>query len=977
MPEEAPKDTERILESLTSLDTARMTVRWALERIRFLEQANNEMLELLRGAREQKDKVLRELEEARTSADKRLSSIAQKERFVGEMQGMLNSLFKGQIDIKDVLEAKAQLEDHKAQVQLEAQTRIHEAEVKARKQEEDFQKRLVEFEAGYARALGEAERHYQEQLQDFQRQRHEESIESGGREARFKEKLLEEVQKQADQYHQKLSLLQFEFSAKREAMQKEFDELKEKIFDEARHVELRQADSFRLAKEHWEAERKRLASLIEQREAELDSAHETFRTASDKLKEEQAEEIARREEELRALEARLRHELATELAKREAELRAFEERVRAEAEEGREREGRRVDDANRTLEEERKRHREELASLQASFDSRLALAVQEQLRVREEELEKRLDSSERHETDFQERLQRATQQLQDRIAQIEARASAEVEAVRIDARKMLDEQAGRHLKELEHARQQGRGIEQQLEEALLLERERALKALEAQALKDRETFEVIELELRRELDAAQAEVQRLTDAQTKEMQQSLEARMKLREAFERQLAEELSGHERAKKGLEQHLAAREAEWRTDHEKRSLALDHEVAERSRRAELAFQEREKALEEAYRDRLKSLEEENRRGSALRQQEANEAAARLKLVGDRFDEKLASEVRGRAELLQKQWEAEKATLERSFAGERAELERRLQSEKAALQRAAEEGLAAADAKWREQHAAAQAKAEALGRQAEELVTQAELAERKAAQPTAFPWRRLATGLAAAAALGGLGIGGALFAGRGAEYKLPVTRPTALVWQGETLWVSDAESQAVYELIEGDDGMVVRQKHPLVGVAPASLALGRDKLFLVDPAAGQIQRRALDKDLTLLGTVASPGPKPAALLFDGQSLWSTDLQTGLLYQHADDETLSVLQTYPLGPNAVAIGSDGVSLWWAGGDTRLLTRLGPPPGFAKLETLELPELVGARRALGGFAWKNGKLWVALDGEGRVLERPTWRLRKR
>ncbi|MBI5203025.1 MAG: hypothetical protein HY925_15645 [Elusimicrobia bacterium] len=966
MPEDTPKDTEKILDSLTSLDTARMTVRWALERIRFLEQANNEMLDLLRSAREAKDKVLRELDEAKVSADKRLSALTQKERFVGEMQGMLNSLFKGQIDLKDVLEAKAQLEEHKAQVQLEAQTRIHEAETKAKKQEDDFQKRLTELEAGYARSLGEAERRYQEQLQDVQRQRHEESIEGGAREARFKEKLLEEVQKQADQYHQKLALLQFEFSAKRGDLQKEFDELKEKVFGEARHVEMRQADSFRLAKEHWEAERKRLASLVEQREAEIDAAHEQMRAAADKLKEENAVEISRREDDLRALEARLRQEVATELAKREAELRSFEERVRTEAEETREREGRRVEDVNRIIEDERKRHREELANIQASFDSRLALAVQEQLRVREEELEKRLDSSEKHETDFQERLARATQQLQDRIAQIEARATAEVEAARIEARRMLDEQATRHLAELDNARQQGRGVERQLEEALKQERERALKTVESQALKDRETFEVIELELRRELNAAQAEVQRLTDAHTQEIQNSLETRMKLREAFERQLSEELAGHEQAKKALEAHLASREAEWRADHEKRSLELDHEVAERAKRAELAFTER-----------LKALEEENRRMSALRQQEAAEAANRLKIVQDRFDEKLAAEVKGRADLLQKQWEAEKAGVEQRFAGERAEFERRLASEKAGWQKTAEEGLAAADNRYREQLALAQAKAESLGKQAEELSTRAELAERKAAQTPPFPWKRLVFGLAGLAAAGGLGAGGLLFANRGADYKLPDSHPTALVWQGETLWVSDSAGQAIYELVEGDDGMAVRAKHALVGVSPASMALGRDKLFLVDSAAGQIQRRALDKDLTLLGTVASPGPKPSALYYDGQSLWSTDRQTGLLYQHADDETLSVLQSYPIGPDAVAVQSDGTSLWWAEGASRRLTRLGPPPGLAKVESVELPELEASGKPLGAFAWKNDKLWLAVDGEGRVLERPKWRLRKR
>ncbi|MBI4348530.1 MAG: hypothetical protein HY553_16945, partial [Elusimicrobia bacterium] len=889
-----------------------MTVRWALERIRFLEQANNEMLELLRGAREAKDKLGRELEEARVSADKRLSSIAQKERFVGEMQGMLNSLFKGQIDLKDVLEAKAQLEEHKAQVQAEAQTRVHEAEAKARKQEEDFQRRLVELEANYARALADAERRYQEQLQDFQRQRHEEALEVGAREARFKEKLLEEVQKQADQYHQKLSLMQLDYSAKREGLQKEFEELKEKVFSEARHLELRQADSFRLSKEHWEAERKRLTDLVAQRDAALAEGHEQLKVTGERLKLEAAESVARREDELRAMEARLRQELADEQARREAELHAFEERVRLESEEAREREERRVEDVTRRMEEERKRHQGEMASLQASFDARLALAVQEQLRVREDELTKRLDSNERHETDFQDRLLRATQQLQDRMAQIEARAAAEVEAARAEGRRLVDELEARHLKELETARQQGRGLELQLEEALKHERERALKTVEEQVRKDRETFEAIELELRRELTAAQAEIQRLTQAHAQELALALEARQKLREAFERQLGEEFASHEERTKALEQHLALREAEWRAEHEKRAAARDHEVSERARRAEAAFQ-----------DRLKGLEEENRRMGALRQQEAADSAARLKQIQDRFDEKLAAEVKARAELMQKQWEAEKAGLEQRFAGERGDLERRLLSEKQAWEQKAAEGLAASDARWREQYAAAQAKLESLAKQSEELTTRADAAEKKAAEPKPFPWRKAAVGAAASALLAAAGLGGWHATQRTTDVAVPFAHASGLAWEGDTLWASDWFDQAVYRLSFGKDGAQVAKKHALPGVAPVGLALGAGHLFLIDGSSAQIQKRRIDADLTLVATIASPGPQPTALHFDGRNLWSADRKTGLLYKHADDETLSVLESFPLGADAAALQFEGASVWWVGSSHRVFSRHG------------------------------------------------------
>ena len=83
------------------------------------------------------------------------------------------------------------------------------------------------------------------------------------------------------------------------------------------------------------------------------------------------------------------------------------------------------------------------------------------------------------------------------------------------------------------------------------------------------------------------------------------------------------------------------------------------------------------------------------------------------------------------------------------------------------------------------------------------------------------------------------------------------------------------------------------------------------------------------------------------------------------------------MGPDAAAVQADGDGFWWAGAQSRLFTRLGPPPGLAKLETLALPELEASRKPLGGFAWKGDRLWLALDGEPTVLERPRWRLKKR
>ena len=102
-------DPEQLLESVSNLETARMTMRWALERMRAIEGANAEMRDLLRAAASGREEALRELERHRLSVDDRVRKLSEKERFVSEMQDILNSLFKGQVDVSEFVKRRQEI----------------------------------------------------------------------------------------------------------------------------------------------------------------------------------------------------------------------------------------------------------------------------------------------------------------------------------------------------------------------------------------------------------------------------------------------------------------------------------------------------------------------------------------------------------------------------------------------------------------------------------------------------------------------------------------------------------------------------------------------------------------------------------------------------------------------------------------------------------------------------------------------------
>ncbi|MEK9144461.1 MAG: hypothetical protein AAB339_02490, partial [Elusimicrobiota bacterium] len=154
------------------------------------------------------------------------------------------------------------------------------------------------------------------------------------------------------------------------------------------------------------------------------------------------------------------------------------------------------------------------------------------------------------------------------------------------------------------------------------------------------------------------------------------------------------------------------------------------------------------------------------------------------------------------------------------------------------------------------------------------------------------------------------------------------------------------------------------------------RGSFFIVDSWTRTISswRIAGDK-LAQEDSWPSPGPSPSAVFSDGKNLWTADKQTNIIYRHAFDDSLTVLDKFPAGDDPVALFADSKAFWSAGGESRNLYRRILDASLSIAAVYALPELQDGREPLSCVSVKNKKVWLGRDGEFRILERPWWMFR--
>ncbi|MDE2292768.1 MAG: sigma-54-dependent Fis family transcriptional regulator [Elusimicrobia bacterium] len=241
-------------------------------------------------------------------------------------------------------------------------------------------------------------------------------------------------------------------------------------------------------------------------------------------------------------------------------------------------------------------------------------------------------------------------------------------------------------------------------------------------------------------------------------------------------------------------------------------------------------------------------------------------------------------------------------------------------------------------------------------------------AARGDGWLWAGIA--LASAAALAaGLWASHAARAGR--DYRIPDDHPTALVWQGDTLWAADWVSQSVYEYRLSGGRLEAEKTVHLPDSTITALAVSADRLYLADAGRRVIEERKLDGDLTLVGSTPSPGPRPSGLYWDGRALWSADAATGRIYRHAPSADLAVLASYRAAAKSpTALFKDDAFLWSADSETRRLYRHRLDKTLTVLAVYALPELDRGPWPLSALTLRGRTVWFARDGAAVVHERP-------
>ncbi|MBI3298306.1 MAG: hypothetical protein HYZ75_09095 [Elusimicrobia bacterium] len=961
----SPDDPELLLENIGSLDTARMTLRWALERIRGLERSHAEVQELLQKSYEVRQKSEGELDNYKKTIEDRLKKLAEKERFVGDMQRILNDLFKGEVDVAEFVKRRAALDEERATLESRVRRRLEEAESAQKREVEENSKRLTEMESVYSASLAEAQRRFHAELERI------EVSHAGGLKAererydQFRSQTHLEAAKTADEYQRRLLILEHEYAAKRRELTEDLDRLKARLGEEAKAADAaRMAEAVRAAG-RWDLERAALDARLVERESTLAALENSLKQAEASYFERDEERRMEHAQELEVVRGRaaasasaaeaLLADARAEVGRREAAFQA--ERVAWVGERNTLR-ARIADEYEAVVEALRRDGAEQLAKVAAELQAvrdHAAAAVREfegeRAKLIDEQTQLRRVDAER----FSDALRQLEKRFHERELEGRREAESDLEALRRHFEEALQRSRGDGRKEVEaHAQEV-----QTLRVRLRQQQEELAQALEAQEKRRNDDLRASEAAL----SARHAEdVQRLhADRDAALARQAREHEEALTEAAAR-LAETLAREADAARGRE--LA---------HARQTDALGEEA----RRLRDAFSKEREELQARFEAAVA------RRGGSL---EAELAAVRAKAIEEAkaAESERAALVRAHEAALAAQTAAHLAALRKAAeerAAERAEEARRREDRLSELERAFAETRASGAKDAAEQlEELRRHYRRALHALRSELDPDMPVEERRKPSalvhkvPRRWPWL-------AAAALA-LTLGSAALVVRrtavapessapGRDHLLGFSHPTGMFWQGDSLWVSDWHEQAVFRLEEKGGAMAIAERFPLDGVHPTGLAVSGDDVFITDSWARQIQRwHRQGGELVLTGTWASPGPQPSALFHDGAGLWSADAAQRRVYRHSLDDRLSVVSSYQMEFPVVGLWADAERFWSADTANRLIHRHRYDKFLSLIASYGLRELDEGRTQLSAFAMRGDQVWLGRDGDARLISRP-------
>jgi len=683
-------ELEQLVNDVTSLDTARMTLRWALERLQNIEKEKADLKKNLTLAEETAKRLQLKEASATDVYASRAKTLEEKEDFYGKLEATMSLLGEGKLDIQQLLKKEAKLDSLRKSLEDEYQSKFEDLDRNQRAVIERWNGRLLEVESQFAGRIAESQKKYDTLRTELEAEHQgrltalQTSFKAREKDLTGRIELLEgSVHQSEAKVESRRRELEAEYLAKKRETEENYRKLRA-LLEQGLEEKLRSADSDHSAQvtaleASWQAERGRL--LEEQRVRE-----DQFKAAQDRIREIEnglaAQQDAHHTELLKMISDK-ETAFRAQLLALENEKRATEETVR---------------ELQARLEKTAAAWDADRARMQADFDGRAA-ALEAALRQREAALDKEYSSrKEALAGELDARLQQERRQLEAAKAGLSSEAAAfetdrrgynekinalsgelrarEEEFERLAARLEAEYAARREVFEKERAA---------LLETARAEYEARLEAERANWNSERDRFEKSLADTGSRFREAQEEIETLNSALRKAAAENA-ARdaaatgeiVAAKAAFEKELSdrvkeavlaqtaalsEALEAASAAKSDLSAALAAKDkeisalkTEWSRSQgevEARFIA-DFSAAAETRRAELdaAYAARQAALEKDLRHRREAMEQE----IALRAARLNEENDALREALEKMGAAAASANARSAELAEQLLAAEK---------------------------------------------------------------------------------------------------------------------------------------------------------------------------------------------------------------------------------------------------------------------------------------------------------------------------------
>ena len=907
--ESDPNKPDDLLENVGNLDTARMTLRWALERIRSLERNLSDSQKLLQDAVHARDKALHDAESKKRDFDARNRSLEEKERFVGDMQAMFNDLFRGDVQVADVIRLKRDLDEEKQALEKKVRDRIEEVGAVRQQDIAAHQEQLAEIEATYSGALSEAQKRYHAQLEEIRRSHEADLAQEKRKFEDFRDSVLSEKRLEEEERHQKIILLEKEYAHRRVELQRGFDGAKAKIIEEQKKV--------------WASERSHLEKELADRDARIADLETSLRHLETDFHEKSISQ---------AQEARLRlGDFQRELtAEKESQIQVERDRHKKKTDE---------------YAAEMHQIREELARRRQEFQEDRIRIIQEQQILKEESLKT-----------LREAAEKSSRSAAERIAELETQHKRNIESVR----SALEETHKAHRDQDRQQTESDLDALRKFYESMLAGEKaefekRLAEVTEGRAQEADQLLRRFEHQAAATSTAHQKAMAALADGHTQDVA-SLQVRIS-------KLQDELSSQRSA------FQVQREADKREFADAREKIISA-YEERIKKHTDQLHELEKRL--AQKEHLRDADTENYRAKRRELETAFETIAQEKEARTRQQDVQELEaVRLHYQKLfqdrQKAYEAQTNALSGEVELLREKLSARGKTEQEKNLNLLEEHARRIDS-LREKY-------EALLEESRRRHLPGWLQTLKSVLEVLFGPRVLAGILTVSLAAYGI------FYWRqvppGVDYKVPMSHITALTWRANALWGADWMDQSVFRMKLTSKGLIPDGRFPVARSRITGMTFVGDRIYLADSLNKEIQRWKLEKDRIVMEKAwPSPGDSPSALHFDGKNVWSADLLGKRIYQHALDEDLTVLTTFPADQAPIALFAEKDTFWSADSNSRLLFQHRWDDSLTAVAAYHLDELQKGKTSLSAFTIKDGKAWLARDGESVVMTRSIKAFRK-